>query len=183
VPNGATLLLFYPKKKILCDAVCTEINLMNESTWIEFLQTKAFWGGVLASIVAACVVAIFVYIFRNAIETTIEKRKRGKEIDQVFSTSLHLGDRHAPLAFIAVQSRALRYFVIAIFVAYIGDILEGFIWPFNATLYCVSLFLIWKSLDWFYRIERRARDILPSLQEERHMNIPHSTIPAVSTTA
>ncbi len=137
---------------------------MNTDKWLTLVGTEGFWGGVLASILASMILVILGFIFKNTLSAVSEQRKQSKEENEIFNEALKLGSPYAPFAFGVAQGRALRYFVIAVFVAYIGDIL-GIFWPLNIAMYCFSLVFLLQSLRWFYRIEERAKQILKSEQK------------------
>ncbi|MBE1293811.1 MAG: hypothetical protein GJ677_15115 [Rhodobacteraceae bacterium] len=137
---------------------------MNTDSWLTLVRSEGFWGGVLASILAAIILGIAAFIFRNTLRAVTEQRKQSREESQVFDEALKLGSPFAPFAFGVAQGRALRYFVVAVFIAYIGDIL-GIFWPLNIAMYCFSLVFLFQSLRWFYRIEDRAKQILKSEQK------------------
>lgn len=137
---------------------------MDLDNLFELVKTEGFWGGVLASILATGIVTVLALIFRNSIRTLVEQRKKGRLEDELFDDALKLSSPYAPFAFGVVQGRALRYFLIAVFIAYIGDIM-GLFWPINIVFYIFSLFYILQGLRWFYRIEKRAMEILDSKRE------------------
>ena len=137
---------------------------MDSNNWLTLIGTEGFWGGVLASIMAAIILGIAGFLFRNTFKAISEQRKQSQEESQIFDEALKLGSPYAPFAFGVAQGRALRYFVVAVFIAYIGDIL-GIFWPLNIAMYCLSLVFLFQSLRWFYRIEERAKSILKSEQK------------------
>lgn len=134
---------------------------MDNENWLNLIGTQAFWGGVLASIMAAIILWGAGFIFRNTFEAVSETRKQSQEEHKIFDEALKLSSPYAPFAYGVVQGRALRYFITAVFIAQIGDAL-GFIWPFNIVLYCLSFIFLFQSLRWLYRIEEQAKQILKS---------------------
>ena len=134
---------------------------MSYEGWLELIGSEGFWGGVLASILAAIVIGIAGYIFRNSIRAFSQRQKQSRKENEIFESALSLSSPFAPFAFGVVQGRALRYFVVAVFIAYVGDIL-GIFWPLNIGIYCISLVFIFQSLRWFFKIEKRAMEILLS---------------------
>lgn len=132
---------------------------MSYEGWLELIGSEGFWGGVLASILAAIVIGIAGYIFRKSIRAFSEKQEQNRKENEIFESALSLSSPFAPFAFGVVQGRALRYFVVAVFIAYVGDIL-GVFWPLNIGIYCISLIFIFQSLRWFFKIETRAMEIL-----------------------
>lgn len=132
---------------------------MSYEGWLGLIGSEGFWGGVLASILAAIVIGIAGYIFRKSIRAFSERQEQSRKENEIFESALSLSSPFAPFAFGVVQGRALRYFVVAVFIAYVGDIL-GVFWPLNIGIYCISLIFIFQSLRWFFKIETRAMEIL-----------------------
>lgn len=130
----------------------------------KIFESENFWVGVLGSMLAAVILAIIVFIFRNSIRLFLERRNKGNEESDTFDSALSLSSPYAPFAFGVVQGRALRYFLTAVFIAYVGDILQIF-YPFNLLVYLVSLYYIYLGLKWFFRIERRALEIINSIRD------------------
>jgi membrane protein YqaA with SNARE-associated domain len=97
-----------------------------------------FWVGAISSMVATMIVAIVVYVFRRSLALTQAQRDRRREDDELFEQALDGSNELAPFAYGVVQARALRYFLLAVFVAYVGDIF-GIFWPFNSFIYLISL--------------------------------------------
>lgn len=129
--------------------------------------TEGFWGGVLSSIVAALILAIFGIIFRHGIMSARHSWKRRRDEGEMFNNAMNVSSPYAPFAFGVAQGRALRLFITAVFVAYIGDILSAFIFPFSTLAYVAALAFLFMSLQWFYRIERRAAAIFSSQDKSR----------------
>jgi hypothetical protein len=134
---------------------------MDLDAWPKIIDKGDFWTGVLASVVAAAIVGIIVYIFKNSLSIFAKQRAIGRKENEIFESALNVSSPYAPFAFGVVQGRALRYFLTAVFIAYVGDIL-GEIYPFNLVFYLISLYFIFLGLRWFFRIEKRAMEILNS---------------------
>jgi len=128
---------------------------MNYEKWLEIVQSENFWGGVFASILAAVIVGIVLYVFRNTIKFTVESKKRREAQRKTFEAALEGSSTHAPFAYGVAQAIALRHFVVAVFIAYIGDIM-GIFWPINIAFYALALVFVWFSLKWFFKIEKSA---------------------------
>ena len=99
---------------------------MSYEGWLELIGSEGFWGDVLASIFAVIVIGIAGYIFRNSIRAFSQRQKQSRKENEIFESALSLSSPFAPFAFGVVQGRALRYFVAAVFIAYVGDILGIF---------------------------------------------------------
>lgn len=136
---------------------------MNYEHWLEIAQSENFWGGVLASILAASIVGIVIFMFRNTVKLTVENRKKSALQRKTFEDALDGSSNHAPFAYGVAQAIALRNFVIAVFIAYIGDIM-GIFWPTNIVFYVISLAFIWSSLKWFFKIEKSALKVFEKLR-------------------
>ena len=135
---------------------------MTLEQWRNVLGSENFWSGVFASMLAAAIVAVLVFIFRNSFSMLKERRERGRRENEIFDSALRLSSPYAPFAFGAVQGKALRYFVSAVFFAYIGDIFSV-LYPVNNLIYVIALYYVYLSLKWFFKIERRAVEIINSV--------------------
>ena len=136
------------------------MNFTGDDSWIALATGQDFWAGVLASMVAAAIIAILIRIFRSSLENVRQYAERGKEEGRAFEEALSLSGPYAPFAFGVAQGRGLRMFVTAVVIAYVGEILGNFIWPFHVVLYFISLIYLYLSLGWFAKIEKKALSIL-----------------------
>ncbi|KQT42028.1 hypothetical protein ASG43_17275 [Aureimonas sp. Leaf454] len=137
---------------------------MAYQNWTALFASEGFIGGVLASILAAIIVSILLFISRNALSASRKTLIRSKQAQDLFEGALKASSPYAPFAFGIAQSRAIRYFLIAVFVAYLGDMF-GIVWPLNIAFYAAALAFIGKALTWCYRIERRAMEIISNTPE------------------
>ncbi|HEX8257363.1 MAG TPA: hypothetical protein VF589_07000 [Allosphingosinicella sp.] len=132
---------------------------MDSVELMQIASGKDFWVGASSSIVGASIIGIVVYVFRNALSLSRAQREKRRLEDQIFEQALDSSHSLAPFAYGIVQARALRYFLLAVFVAYVGDILS-FLWPFNSIAYVLSLWFIFQGLRWLYKIEKSAMKFL-----------------------
>ena len=139
---------------------------MQYEKWLELVGTEGFWGGVFASILAAAIVGVALFIFKNSLKILIDRREKGRREEEIFQTALEISSPYAPFAFGIVQGRALRYFLIAVFIAYVGDIM-GLFWPLNIGFYALALIYIGFGIRWFFKIEKRGMEILSKIGNRR----------------
>jgi hypothetical protein len=121
----------------------------------HIIAGKDFWVGASSSIVGALILGIIAYAFRKSLALTKAQRDRTRQEDELFKNALRASSPLTPFAYGVVQARALRHFLLAVFVAYVGDVLDVF-WPFNSIMYLISLIFMSQGLRWFYEIERNA---------------------------
>ncbi|HEX8573932.1 MAG TPA: hypothetical protein VF759_14400 [Allosphingosinicella sp.] len=133
-------------------------------SFFDILSGREFWVGASSSIVGAMIIAIAVYAFRRSLAITQAQRVQRRRENELFERALGASSEIAPFAYGVVQARALRYFLLAVFVAYIGDILDV-LWPANGAFYIISLAFIGQGLRWFYKIERNAIQIFERAEQ------------------
>lgn len=136
---------------------------MSNDQWADIVISKSFWVGVLSSAAAAALVGVIVYMFRNSFGILKRQRERGRRENETFDAAMRLSSPYVSFAFGVVQARALRYFLTAVFIAYVGDIAGEFINPFNILIYIIALYYIFLGLKWFFKIEKRGLDILSTM--------------------
>jgi hypothetical protein len=119
----------------------------------------AFWTGVASSVVAATILGIVAYIFRNSFAILSQQRAKSKKNSEAFVQALDKSSPYAPFAFGVAQGRGLRHFLTAAFFAYVGDILS-MTYPANLLVYFISLAYVFFGLRWFFLIERKALEII-----------------------
>ena len=124
-------------------------ELVSNASSIQFIL------GFFSSITATIVIVILSFIFKKSIDQYINQSKENKRRTKLVEESLDSTSPYAPFAFGVAQSFSLKYFIIAVFLAYIGDIAQ-MLYPFNILFYIISLFFIWRSIYWLYKIEEKA---------------------------
>ena len=77
-----------------------------------------------------------------------------------FETALDSSELTAPFAFGVVQGFALRYFLVAVSLAYIGDILSFMIPAVSLVFWFLALCFVLVGVRLFLKIERRALEML-----------------------
>lgn len=129
--------------------------------WMTLIRTDGFWGGVASSIFATVVLAILATFARTTFAAANKRNDKEKRFEDMVVSALNLGGTVSNAAIAFSNARCLKYFLMAVFVAYVGDVL-GVIWPFNIFLYAGSLVFIWFGLRWAIRVEKVSSDALSS---------------------
>jgi hypothetical protein len=133
--------------ELMADQVFTAVNL------------DGFWSGVLASLVAMALAWIGGLLLKNSFKSIQEQREAGKRDSQVLESAMDSPTQYSMFAYGVAQARSLRFFLTAVFIAYMGDIFSP-IYPVNLAFYALSLLFIFNALRWLLKIERFGLAIL-----------------------
>ena len=130
-------------------------------TAVTLLSREDLWIGVMGGVIATMLVGVIVYAFRSSFRAIGTSFSKGAQNDKVINDSLEDSGPYAAFAYGIAQARALRFFILAMLLAAIGDSQIGwFLAPLNFVMAIASVVFLFLAFKWLNKIETKGINIL-----------------------